>query len=126
MANKSNAQKMFVKENFQIAAVNEPKEYKKLLGALPTNVKFTDKTAQAQHVHLFVRNQKELESYLPRVRKALSRETSFWICYPKLTSAIKSDVNRDTLNAYAKKAGLSGVSMISLNDTWSAMRFKIE
>ena len=48
-----------------------------------------------------------------------------WLCYPKGTSKVKTDVNRDILNRrLAEEYGLEGVAMVSIDDTWSAMRFK--
>ncbi len=35
-------------------------------------------------------------------------------------------MNRDTLHAYAKTLGLLGVSLISIDDDWSSMRFKVK
>jgi hypothetical protein len=33
-------------------------------------------------------------------------------------------VNRDTGNAALQKQGLQGVAMVSIDDDWSAMRFR--
>jgi hypothetical protein len=41
------------------------------------------------------------------------------------TSKVKTDINRDTLHAYARTIGLDGVSLISIDADWSAMRFKV-
>jgi hypothetical protein len=38
---------------------------------------------------------------------------------------VKTDINRDTINAYAASLGLQGVAMISIDDDWSALRLKI-
>jgi hypothetical protein len=47
------------------------------------------------------------------------------VAYPKGTSKkYKSDYNRDTGHALMAKHGLDGVSLVSLDDGWSAMRFK--
>jgi hypothetical protein len=38
---------------------------------------------------------------------------------------VKTDIHRDTINAYAQTLGLQGVAMISINDDWSALRLKL-
>ena len=44
--------------------------------------------------------------------------------YHKGTSRVKTDINRDTINAYAHSLGLEGVAMISIDEDWSALRLK--
>lgn len=48
-----------------------------------------------------------------------------WLCYPKGTAKIKTDLNRDVLReTVAARHGLEGVSLVAIDDTWSAMRFR--
>jgi len=48
-----------------------------------------------------------------------------WVSYYKGTSKVKTDINRDMIYAYAHTIGLDGVGLVSIDDTWSAMRFKL-
>jgi hypothetical protein len=47
------------------------------------------------------------------------------VSYPKGTSKVNTDINRDTIGLYAQSIGLQPVAMISIDDTWSALRLKI-
>jgi hypothetical protein len=47
------------------------------------------------------------------------------VTYNKGTSKHKTDINRDSINAYAHSIGMEGVAMISLDEDWSALRLKI-
>jgi hypothetical protein len=47
-----------------------------------------------------------------------------WVSYHKGTSKVKTDINRDTINAYANSLCLQGVAIISIDDDWSALRLK--
>jgi hypothetical protein len=58
------------------------------------------------------------------LKQALARNGMLWIAYPK-GRALNTDLNRDTLHAAMAARGLTGVSLISIDGTWSAMRFKI-
>ncbi|MGH9198205.1 MAG: hypothetical protein ACRD1T_21040 [Acidimicrobiia bacterium] len=46
-----------------------------------------------------------------------------WIAYPK-GKAIKTDLNRDTLNEHLQQRKWQGVSLVAIDDIWAAMRFK--
>jgi hypothetical protein len=69
-------------------------------------------------IQLFVANRRELEEQLPRLKAALKPDGMLWITYHKGTSRIKTDINRDSINAYAQTIGLVGVAMISIDDDW--------
>lgn len=57
--------------------------------------------------------------------KALSEKGIFWMAYPKGTSKrYESDLNRDTGHAFMQERGFTGVSLVSIDEDWSAMRFK--
>jgi hypothetical protein len=75
-------------------------------------------------IQLFVTSRIELEASLQRLKTSLKANGLLWISYPKGTSKIQADINRDSINAYARSIGLQGVAMISIDDTWSALRLK--
>ncbi len=47
-----------------------------------------------------------------------------WVTYPKGTSKVKADINRDIIREYARTIGLEAVALVSVDDTWSALRLK--
>jgi hypothetical protein len=47
-----------------------------------------------------------------------------WATYPKGTSKVKTDINRDIIASYVRTIGLVGVAMISIDDTWAALRLR--
>jgi hypothetical protein len=51
---------------------------------------------------------------------AIKEDGLLWISYPKKTSKIKTDIGGDVMT----HAGYDGVSLISINETWSAIRFR--
>jgi hypothetical protein len=126
MSDKTVAQKLLIKEGFSVAFVNAPKNYRVTLGALPKNVKLLAKPDQsADVIKVFVANRKELEEQLSKLKPLLSPQTILWVSYLKGTAKTKTDINRDSIHAYAKSVGLEGVSLVSVDDDWSAMRFKL-
>lgn len=76
-------------------------------------------------VLLFVNNARDTEEWLPRVLPILNEDALFWIAYPKQSSKIKTDINRDTLNAIVQNSSeYRAVSNVSVDETWSALRFR--
>ncbi|WP_310829821.1 YdeI/OmpD-associated family protein [Paenibacillus pedocola] len=76
------------------------------------------------YVQLFAANVQELEQFSPEALAAVRPDGLLWLCYPKGSSSIKTDLSRDKGWGIVKDAGFEGVSLISINDTWSAMRFR--
>ena len=60
------------------------------------------------------------------IGKSLEPDAIFWMAYPKGTSKRYkgADINRDTAHARMGKLGFEGVSLVAIDDDWSAMRFK--
>ena len=73
---------------------------------------------------IFALNRKELEQYLPAAKERLGDKGSLWIAYLKQTASKATDINRDSINAYAKENGITGVAMISIDGDWSGLRLK--
>lgn len=80
-----------------------------------------------EFLQLFVRNTEELGEWLPRVVHKLNEDAVFWICYPKQTSKIKSDVNRDIIwKIVQDTTEYRLVSNVAIDDTWSALRLRLK
>jgi hypothetical protein len=74
---------------------------------------------------IFIRNTQELETWVPQVVNKLNDEAIVWICYPKQTSKIKTDVNRDTIGKMVQDTTeYRLVSNVAIDDTWSALRLR--
>jgi len=73
---------------------------------------------------VFVNNNKEYVDFLSNQLKNIVSDSVFWIAYPKSSSGIKTDINRDTLRVTAEEFGITTVSAISIDDIWSALRFR--
>jgi hypothetical protein len=114
-----------VKERYRVLVVNPPAGYAESMGELPKGAVLVVKPQpETDLIQLFVSSRKELEDSLPKLKKSLKSNGLLWVSYPKGTSGVKADINRDTVNAYAQSIGLQGVAMISIDDTWSALRLK--
>ena len=73
---------------------------------------------------VFVSDKDELLHFLSTGLKQIVPDSVFWIAYPKGTSKLKSNINRDSIRMAAEEFGITTVSAISIDDTWSALRFR--
>jgi hypothetical protein len=125
MSDKSIAQKLFIKPDNKFLLVNPPDGYLAKLGEMPkATIILSDSSCLVEAIQVFVVNRTEMESQLPRLKQLLAPKGMLWVTYHKGTSKVKTDINRDTINAYASSLGLQGVAMISIDDDWSALRLK--
>ncbi len=74
---------------------------------------------------VFAVNQNQLVNIMKDVLPALHNESKLWIAYPKVTSKIVSDLNRESSWDFFTQKDYEGVSLIDLDHMWSAMRFKM-
>ena len=123
MPDKTVAQKLMIKDNYSVRFINEPPDYRITLGQLQDTVTVLAEPSEPVNlIQIFVTSRRELEAQLEDLKPALKTGGLLWVTYPKGTSRIKADINRDTIDRYARSIGLQGVAMISIDDTWSALR----
>lgn len=119
------SRKLLIKPAHRILLVNAPVSYPELLAPLPHDAKLIsvpDETFDV--IQLFVTNKAELKRDLIWLQSHLRKETVFWITYPKKSSGIVSDLEMMQSWEETSLYGLSTVSAASINDTWTALRFR--
>lgn len=119
--------KLSIKENKKIIFLNSPEEFDSKIFPLPEGCKYIKQLrGKIDLILAFVSKRKEIERISDKIINILSDEGILWIAYPKKSSGIETDLNRDRcwdiFSAYDHRP----VNMISLDDEWSAMRFKPE
>ena len=101
-----------------------PESFKKAIEPIPFDP--SPQAAGYDFVQLFVRNIEELEVKAPAAIKALKEDGKLWFCYPKKSSPLFTDLHRDHGWEVVHKAGYGGVAAVSIDDSWSALRFRHE
>ncbi len=125
MSDKTISQKLIFKPGYKVLLINPPAGYESSLGILPPGLNISTKpSGQFDLIQVFASSRKELVVKLEGLKGLLKPNGLLWVTYPKGTSKIKADINRDSINEYAKSIGLHGVAMVSIDDTWSALRLK--
>jgi hypothetical protein len=73
---------------------------------------------------IFAVNENQLNNILKDVLPALHEESKLWVAYPKSTSKITSDLNRDCSWSTLTGNGYEGVVQVALDHVWSALWWK--
>jgi len=103
--------------------INAPADLKKEFTGFGFSTAF-DKKIKSTNTLLFINNKKECVDFLNKQLDNIEPDSVFWIAYPKGTSGIKTDINRDSLRETAEEFGITTVTAISINEVWSALRFR--
>ena len=119
--------KLQLKAGQTVVILNPPPGYlDKLIAELKENILSTEARVNAEAVILFVNNLAEAKDLAPEAIKAVKEDSLLWIAYPKGTSKVKTDVNRDILWEALKGTGWRPIRLIALDEIWSVMRFRPE
>ncbi|MEP7355686.1 MAG: hypothetical protein ABI847_00440 [Anaerolineales bacterium] len=130
MADSENAlaglsRKLKLKAGQRAGFINAPENYLKEIGPLPAGVEAVEKlSGQFDWVQVFVKNKAEMDKLAPRVAKALKPDSLCWISFPKGSSKIQTDLTRDKGWEALHGLDLKWVTLVSVNDTWSAFSLR--
>ena len=72
----------------------------------------------------FVNNCEDVERLAEVVAATLREDGLLWFCYPKKSSGVKSDINRDQGWEPLSAMGYRGIRQISIDSIWSAIRIR--
>jgi hypothetical protein len=81
------------------------------------------KTRKIDFALVFAVNENQLNGILKDVMPALKDDSKFWVAFPKSTSKIATDLNRDSSWQQLTSAGYETCSEVVLDHVWSAARF---
>ena len=117
--------KLQLKAGQHLAVLNPPQGYvASLTSELEGITVRTETKGPSDAVLLFVNTLAEVQHLAPRAIQTVKPDGLLWIAYPKGTSKVKTDVNRDLLAAALEPKGWRAVRLVSLDETWSPMRFR--
>jgi hypothetical protein len=123
---KSIVEKMHLKQGMTFLLIDPPPGYVEQIGKLPDNVRMVNtEEKELDVVQLFVKRMAEFEVWIKRLKPFLKPGSIIWVTYPKGTSGVDTDLNRDIIWRKVKDLGMEAVANFSVDDVWSAMRLKI-
>lgn len=76
------------------------------------------------YVIVFVSSVAEVAATVDQALDSVHEDGLLWYCYPKKSSGIKTDINRDNGWSALSRKGYRGVRAISINEVWTGLRFR--
>ena len=119
------SQKLQIKPGKHWLLFNAPANYLPILEPLPGDVNISfEPTGNFDGIQLFIKNAAELSSSLEVLKPILKDDTIFWVTYPKKSSGMDSGLEMMGSWDELTNNGLRCVTSVSVNETWTALRFK--
>jgi hypothetical protein len=119
-------QKLGIKPAMTVAAINQPANYRQLLGERADGVEFSDRTrTDSSFVHLFTTRRSELEKQLSRLRKKIPDTGTIWVSWPKKSARVPTDLTEDVIRAVALLLGFVDVKVCAIDETWSGLKLMV-
>ena len=118
-------QKLGIKPGTTVIVINEPPNYRKLLGKLD-RVTFSNRiSANSDFVHLFTKRRNEFESRLSILREKISDNGTIWVSWPKKSANVPTDITEDVVREIALPLGLVDIKVCAVDETWSGLKLMI-
>jgi len=92
---------------------------------LPFPVQKKLNSADFDFIIVFVANAADIKAFAEKACSMLVEDGILWFCYPKKSGKIKTEINRDVGWEPLAALGYRGVRAISIDETWSALRFRL-
>ena len=118
--------KLGITQGAEVIALGASAETLALLDPLPDDVRVrktlrSDTTADV--VLAFVTRRSALVPLVTRAGPVVFPAGGLWICWPKRTSGVATDITEDVLRDVILPSGLVDNKVCAIDATWSALRF---
>ncbi|MCC6565708.1 MAG: hypothetical protein IT298_08100 [Chloroflexi bacterium] len=119
------AERLLIKAGQHVCVLNAPVGLLASLDGLPDTAAVSIEAAESADVWLvFVNDAAAVAEHGPVIAGRAKPGAVVWFAYPKKSGAIKTDISRDSGWGPVESLGWAPVTQISVNETWSALRFK--
>lgn len=125
MSERSVAQKLHLRPGQRLFLASPPAGFLAGLKDLAPDALIND-VGQAAVVLAFVKDRADLEGSVPDLARSMNKGAALWIAYPKASSGVATDIDRDKIWSWAKANGMDAVAIFAIDDTWSALRLKVK
>ena len=119
MADKSVADKLLIMPATSLWVSDEAR--RGLLGPVPDGVAASSDPSTASTAIVVADDAASVREEFATNGTALLGSGNLWVLYPK---GNKADINRDSLWPILSEFGFRPISQVSVDDTWSALRFR--
>jgi hypothetical protein len=119
------ARKLGMNAGMRALVIAPPPGYLKLLAPRPEALTVSSRAAgMYPFVQVFATRLSEISRFARRLSKHAAPNALVWISYPKKTSKVAGNLSRDVIREAMSAAGWRSVSIVAIDEVWSALRFR--
>jgi hypothetical protein len=117
------AEKLGIKEGFRIIIINPPRDYLNALEIPLRAIVANQLKGPLDFIQFFTKVRKELEVQFPDLKRELLKGGMLWICWPKGSSKVETDLNEGIVREIGLKNELVDVKVCAVDEVWSGLKF---
>jgi hypothetical protein len=121
-------QKLGLKPGARLGLWAAPSGFARTLGSLPAGVTSSDASRGNSALDVlvcFAASRADLLRMLPKAQQRLEPSGGLWICWPKKSSGVVTDVTENDVRGLGLAAGLVDNKVCAIDETWSGLRLVV-
>jgi hypothetical protein len=115
------SEKMGIRKGARTLLVNAPDEAIDAI-QLPALAIETSRDGEFEYIHLFAIKQADMHEHFPALMNCLAKTGALWLSWPK-GGKMSTDLSLPTVIKIGYDYGLVESKTLSVNETWSAVKF---
>jgi hypothetical protein len=120
------AQKLGIKQGFNILLIKAPEHYFGLFTDLPGDLRINnDSPSPKDLIHFFTKQKDEYTRLLPALKTQIKPNGMIWISWPKKSSKVVTDITEDIIRNFALQTGLVDIKVCAVDEIWSGLKLVI-
>ena len=102
-----------------------PPGYLKLLAPLPDGLTVSSRAdGMYPFVQVFATRLSKVSTFAQKLSRCAAPNALVWISYPKKASKLAGNLSRNVIREAMGGAGWQAVSVVAIDEVWSALRFR--
>jgi hypothetical protein len=120
------AKKLGIKDGFRASLLHVPDDVRSELRDAFAKCRIQAlKSSDLDFIFLFAKSRAGMELELAASAKALAPAGMLWICWPKKTSGVATDITENIVRQSGLDAGLVDIKVCAVTEVWSGLKFVI-
>ena len=116
--------KLGIKPGFRLALADAPAEVRRELKAALAGCEIVPASSQPlDFMMVFKKSKLELAKEFDHLSKLLAPAGMLWVCWPKKSSGVASDLDENRIREIGLAAGLVDVKVCAVTKIWSGLKF---
>ena len=120
------AKKLGIKDGFRASLLHVPDDVRSELRDAFAKCRIQAlKSSDLDFIFLFAKSRAGMELELAASAEALAPAGMLWICWPKKTSGVATDITENIVRQSGLDAGLVDIKVCAVTEVWSGLKFVI-